>query len=443
MRKRKHMDKKDILVIFFLCLTVIGFVGLFVIFYGYNTQENSDVIQSGSADENTQQSSGDNVSRPESESSKIEDSSKSDEKNLSVIENMRPTVVIRMVGDNLIHEPVANSGLKPDGTYNFDHLYKNIKDDIESADLAIINQETILGGTEMGILGYPKFNSPQEIGDAIANAGFDIVQHANNHAMDQEEIGMIRTMDFWSKYPDITVVGVSMSEEERNIPKIVEVNDIKIAVLSYTISLNGLPLPSGKPWMVHMLNYDAVVHDIKQAESMSDFVIVLPHWGVEYSHTQSTEQERVAELMVDAGADLIIGTHPHVLQPIKWIDREDDSQSLVYYSLGNYVSNQSIPARMLGGMAEITIEQQDDGVKIVDAGIVPLVTHYEWGNLAESYGVVKLEDYTDDLARKNGVLLEEFDSDGIKIEKVFNVKWLKSLTKEVLGQWYKEPIDND
>lgn len=450
MSKKVLQTKKQAITLFFLCLSAIGFAGLLFVFYGFNKENPQEVYAFQNDEENgayTNESTKsiseepvDNTAKNNVQSENIGHGSDGDEDTDSaVVENTTSKVVIRMVGDSLIHEPVANSGLQSDGSYNYDHLFEHIKDDIASADLAIINQETVLGGLEIGISGYPRFNSPQEIGDAIVATGFDVVQHANNHAMDQDEYGLEKTMLFWDKHPEITVVGVSRSEEERNIPKIIEVNGIKIAVLSYTTSLNGLPLPTDKPWLVHMLTYDSVLRDIDQAKSMSDFVIVLPHWGVEYAHEQSNEQMNMARLMSEAGADLIIGTHPHVIQPVEWLTNEDGSRSLVYYSLGNYVSNQSMPARMLGGMAEVTIEKkQDDGVVIAEAEIVPLVTHYEWGNLPNSYTVYKLIDYNDTLASKNGVLREEFDSDGNKILKTFNMRWLERLSQEVLGdEWYK------
>lgn len=436
MRNKKSWTKKEILMLFFLCLSIIGFVGLFVIFSKANNINQTDEPQNSIEKINSQSKQSQN-SQNIVEIEDNESGSRLDEQNITTVDNITSKVVIRMVGDSLIHEPVANSGLKSDGSYNYDHLFENIKDDISEADLAIINQETVLGGTALGITGYPRFNSPQEIGDSIVNSGFNVVQHANNHAMDKELYGMEATMEYWDKHPEITVVGVSRSEQERLEPKVVEINGIRIAILSYTTSLNGLPLPSGKPWLVHMLNQDEVVRDIEKAKEMSDFIVVLPHWGVEYSYEVSAEQTRMAKVMIDSGADLIIGTHPHVLEPIEWINRQDGGKGLVYYSLGNYVSNQSRPARMLGGMAEITIEKQGDNVIISDAGIVPLVTHYEWGNLQNSYKVYKLEEYNDQLAAKNGVLLQEFDDNGQAIQKTFNMAWLNDLAKQVLGDWYK------
>lgn len=347
-------------------------------------------------------------------------------------------MVLRMVGDDLLHVPVVESALQADGSYNFDHLFSHVKEDITAAGIGIINQETVLGGTEMGISGYPCFNSPQEVGDAIVNAGFDVVQEANNHAMDKGYAGLEATMNYWEKnHPEILTVGVNQNEAERNTTRIYEKEGVKFAFLSYTTSTNGIPLPSDKPWLVNMLNQEEVVADIQKAKEEADFVIVLPHWGVEYVTYATEEQKRTAQYMADAGADLIIGTHPHVLEPIEWIENASGGQTLVYYSLGNFVSNQSRPARMLGGMAEVTLDvTSDNTVTIQSASLVPLVTHYEWGNLQNSYTVYKLSEYNDTLATKNGVLKEETDDDGQVISKTFTMAWLDNLATEALGDWY-------
>lgn len=359
----------------------------------------------------------------------------------SLEKNQSNQVTLRMVGDDLLHESVMEACLQSDGSYNFNQLFSHIKDDIKSADIAIINQETVLGGTEMGLSGYPTFNSPQEVGDALVETGFDVIQHANNHALDKGYAGLKTTMDFWKeKYPEITVVGVNESAKERDAIRVKEVNGIKIAFLSYTTSTNGIAIPEDKPWLVDMLIKDQVVSDITKAKSIADFVVVLPHWGVEYTTTETQYQKDITQYMVNAGADLIIGTHPHVIEPVEWIDKPDGGSALVYYSLGNFVSNQSRPARMLGGMAEITLEKKENGkAEIVSASIIPLVTHYEWNNMKNSYTVYKLSEYNDELAQKNGVLREETDDEGNRIPKIFSMSWIDQLAKETLGDWYTSP----
>ncbi|MDR2654725.1 MAG: CapA family protein [Oscillospiraceae bacterium] len=342
-------------------------------------------------------------------------------------------VKLLMAGDNLLHLPVVNSGWQPDGSYNFDHLFANLKDDIQSADIAVINQETVLGGTEIGLSEYPQFNSPQEVGDAIAAAGFDVVMHANNHVMDRGFDAIERTMRFWKKYPNITVVGVNENEDEYNNIKTVEVNGLTLAILSYTDSTNGIPVPQDKPWLVNMTDEEKIAADIARAKETADFIIALPHWGIEYSYTPSENQELYARFMANLGVDLIIGTHPHVLEPIEWIDRKDGGRTLVYYSLGNFVSNQNESPRMLGGIAEVTIVKAgDEPAYIETAAIEPVVTHFEAGDL--NYGVYKLSQYTDELAARHRLRTAgSYYSDS---GHLFGVNWLRKLCEQVLGEWY-------
>ncbi len=333
-------------------------------------------------------------------------------------------VTLMAVGDDLVHTSVIDSGKKSDGTYNYDHLFTNILGDIKQTDLAVINQETVLGGSELRYSGYPRFNSPQEIGDAIVKAGFNVVLHATNHSMDKGEQGMQNSIDYWKKHKDVTVLGVNETEDEYNSVRVVEVNGIKIAMLNYTYSLNGLPLPKNRQYMVNMLDEEKIRKDVALAKEKADFVIVFPHWGTEYVYEASSSQKRWTKLFLETGVDLVIGAHPHVIEPVEWLEGEDGHKMLVYYSLGNYVSGQDAYPRMLGGLAKITIESKNgEKPQITDASITGLVTQYEkkYANLQ----VLKLSDYTDDLARKHMI-------------GSMSVSKLKGLARQVWGEWYKE-----
>ena len=167
-----------------------------------------------------------------------------------------PSIQIIMVGDMLMHERVMESGLLEDGTYNFDHIFVNVKDTIENADLAIVNQETILGGSELGLSGYPAFNSPYELGDSLVNAGFDVILHATNHTLDKGKTGVLNCMNFWdNNYPNITYLGINKSQEEWNTNIFIyEQEGIKIAILNYTYGTNGINPPSDMPYIVNYLD---------------------------------------------------------------------------------------------------------------------------------------------------------------------------------------------
>jgi poly-gamma-glutamate synthesis protein (capsule biosynthesis protein) len=333
------------------------------------------------------------------------------------------------VGDNLIHLEVIQSGEQEDGTYNFDHLYANLKDDISAADIAIINQETILGGDDFAYSGYPAFNSPTEIGEAVADAGFDVVLHATNHTMDKGLKAVETTFAFWKQYPHITVLGINETKEQAQTIPIIEKNGIRLAMLNYTFSLNGYSLPEDKPYLVNMLDQKKMTEDIKKAEELADFTIVFPHWGLEYIYEPTKSQKELTQMFYDLGVDLVIGTHPHVLEPVEWIGTDQDHEMLVYYSLGNFMSYQKEAPRMLGGMATITITKDLSGTYISDSDITPIITHYEHGPADFNYGIYKLSQYNETYAKLHGV--SKLAQNG---PLYYNST--VDLAKEVLGSWY-------
>ncbi|MDD3173072.1 MAG: CapA family protein [Herbinix sp.] len=340
-------------------------------------------------------------------------------------------VTLLAVGDNLIHLQVIESGEQKDGSYNYDHLYANIKNEISAADIAVINQETILGGDDFSYSGYPNFNSPTEIGDAIINAGFDVVLQATNHTMDMGYKGIENTLAYWDKHPDIKTLGINESEEESEQINIIEKNGIKIAMLNYTYGLNGYHLPDGMPYLVNILDKEKMSEDIKKAEEQADFTIVFPHWGTEYSYVPDKTQDALTQCFYDNGVDLVIGSHPHVLEPVDWIETTPGHRMLVYYSLGNYMSYQKEAPRMLGGMASVTITKDTSGTYISDSSIIPIVTHYENGPADYNYAIYELDDYTSELAKLHGV--SEIAQDG-----PFTYEGICNLANEVLGSWYPE-----
>ena len=324
-----------------------------------------------------------------------------------------PTVTLTMVGDVLLHTPVEESCQVEDGSYDFSSLFVNVKDDVQAADIAIVNQEVIIGGEELGVSGYPSFNAPYEAADALVDTGFDVVLHATNHAMDQGKKGVTNCLANWEKkYPQITISGINKSQEAQDTVTILEQNGIRIAILNYTYGLNGIALPQDMPYAVNLLDEEKVVSDIASAREQADFVVVCPHWGTEYSLQPDSMQKKWTEIFVRNGVDLVIGTHPHVIEPVEWVtDETTGNQTLVYYSLGNYVnwtssSGDGIADRMVGGMAEVTIGLDENGEGfITDYGVNALVTQVEPG-----YGGVTtyfLRNYTDEMAQKNAIISQD------------------------------------
>lgn len=318
-------------------------------------------------------------------------------------------VTIAMVGDVLLHTPVTESGIMEDGSYDYKHLFAQVREDIAAADLALVNQEVILGGKELGLSGYPSFNGAFEVGDAITDAGFDVVLHATNHALDKGKRGIENCRNYWSQsHSEIGVIGINTSREQQNTIYIKEVNGIKIAILNYTYGTNGIPMPSDMPYAVNMLDREKIADDVRRAKESADFVIVCPHWGTEYTHTENSEQINYAMYFAELGVDLVIGTHPHVIQPVKWIESSNGNRMLVYYSIGNFInatsdSGRGVADRMVGAMANVTIEKEGEGKAVIaDYSVTPLVTQMLSGR--GRITTYKLSDYSQELALQNEIV---------------------------------------
>lgn len=335
--------------------------------------------------------------------------------------NEPKTISIIMAGDVLLHTRVTASG-DFDGEYNFDHLFENCKDIISSADLAIVNQEIILGGTELGISGYPSFNGPFEVADSLVDAGFDVVLHATNHALDRGKKGIISCLTKWEEaYPQIEIAGIYKTEEDSKEICMTEVNGAKIAILNYTYGMNGIPLPSDMPYCVDMLTWDReekIRNDIARAREMADIVIVAPHWGSEYTHVQGSDQKKWTSVFFECGVDLVIGTHPHVVQPYEIIQSEEHTMA-VYYSIGNYVNATeqwgSVTQRMLGALADVEFTLTDGEWTLSKADAIPIVSHVETDRSGE-LTVYPLDEYTSELAAENEIKAQDpkFSLDALK-----------------------------
>lgn len=239
-----------------------------------------------------------------------------------------------MVGDALLHSSVYNDAYK-NGVYDFSSQLEFIKPIIQKYDLAFYNQETILGGKELGLSDYPTFNSPWEFGNAMIDAGFNLVSLANNHTLDKGEKAVLKSCEFWQD-KDVLTAGSYCSNEEANEIKIREKNGIKYTLLAYTYGTNGIPVPQGKEYLVNLYSDEKVKHDIEQVKDKVDLLMVSMHWGTEYKTVPTEEQKRQAEYLSSLGVDIIIGTHPHIIEPITYIN-----DTLVIYSLGNFISAQS------------------------------------------------------------------------------------------------------
>jgi hypothetical protein len=334
-----------------------------------------------------------------------------------------------MAGDVLLHTRLAYWSEDGKGGYDFNPIFKLIKPIIKKADLAIVNQETILGGKELGVSGYPTFNGPYELGDAIANAGFDVVLQSNNHSLDRGKQGIYNCLNFWKKYPKIKTVGINTSEAQKKKLCIYKKNGIKVAILNYTYGTNGIPLPKDMPYAVNYLVKDEVINDIKRAEKEADFTIVCPHWGTEYYRGITDYQKAWSKIFVENGVDLVLGCHPHVIEPIRYVtDKKTGHKMLVYYSLGNFVnstmSDGRVGDRYVGGLAKVKLKRgTDNKVRIAKYGVKATVMHN--GGTRFGSSIYPLTQYTEELAKKNVMKTQDY---------MFSLNFCKKVCNEVWGK---------
>ena len=349
-RKRRKLKKDRIL------LLILSFLLLFFGIYYFTSKKESNVKE-----ENTV---------------KKEDEKK--EYSLNLI----------MGGDALINDKLYNAYKTNDG-YDFKDIFTYLKDYLDDYDLAYYNQETILGGAEIGLSSYPSFNSPYEVGDALIAAGFNLVSLATNHTLDRGEKAILNSINYW-KDKDVLTAGSYSSFEDRNEIRIKEKNHIKYTLLNYTYGTNGISVPSGREYLVNVwpcigsnpstdTKYQAyketVLEDIKRVRDKVDVLMVAMHWGVEYTHTPTAYQEDMAKFLADNGVDIVIGTHPHVIMPVTWI-----GDTLVIYSLGNMISAQETKVdenTTIGLLTSIKITKTDGGIKLTDLNNELIYTYYK------------------------------------------------------------------
>lgn len=337
------------------------------------------------------------------------------------------------VGDNIIHESVfvdaqnravaaASTGAY-NGNYYFDEMYDGVRDVISKADIAYVNQEGPVAGDSLGVYGYPTFNAPEEIGDALIRTGFDIINLANNHMLDMDtktRAGYAHTIEYW-KTKNVMTIGAYESEEDYNTVRIYEKDGIKIALLSYTYGTNGNSLSAASPGLViPYIDDETISRQITAAKTQADLVFVSMHWGTDtagasFNNTPTQEQRRLAQLIADLGADVIIGMHPHVIQPMEWLTGSSGNRTLVTYSIGNFLSTMLNSYNMLGGILSFDIVKSAAGsITIENTQFLPMMCHYTADpTVKDSQGyatrsalqLYMLEDYTDELAKQHGTQL--------------------------------------
>ena len=294
-------------------------------------------------------------------------------------------VLFVVFGDNLIHEPIYRYGLQESGSFDF--LYENISEQIVQSDISVINQETPLTDNPAMYSDYPRFGTPIEVGEAIADAGFDIVTCATNHALDKGAAGVQTTKDFFEEH-DVICLGIeSADEKEEKLYEIVTRNGIRFALFNYTYGTNGIRIPEENPNMVHLLeDEDKIREAIAKAKAETDFVIVFAHWGTEYKEDADEFQQKWTQIFLECKVDVVVGTHPHTLQPYTIFTDESGHEMLIYFSIGNFISAQQEESCVKGGMAAFTVSRTPDGCRITEYTLQPLtITRQKDGGYAVTF----------------------------------------------------------
>lgn len=335
------------------------------------------------------------------------------------------------VGDNLLHDPIFLYYMEDTGSRDFLPLYENTLKYTRNADLSYINFETVCAGDAYGLSGYPNFNGPVEMMDTLAEAGFDWFSVSSNHSLDAGMDGLITEMDYIEEnHPDISWTGAARTEEESTKPVVREVNGIRVGLAGFTYGLNGYQKPEGADWLIDVyraedgsVDYDLMKTRLDALKKVSDVQIVAMHWGDEYVTEVTPEQKEIAQWMNRQGVEAIIGSHPHVIEPVEFI-RSPDQTTLVYYSLGNFISAQDSNYTMVGGMADFTMHYDFDTkqASFSDVKFIPTVTWISPD--LRTYRTNTISEYTNDMAA--GQFVTAMGEDVTK-------EWVAAYVRNIVG----------
>ncbi len=338
-------------------------------------------------------------------------------------------------GDNIVYygtyRDAKSQAVSGGRAYNFRPMYSEVEGIIKAADLAFINQETVISHSNEPE-SYPTFNSPVDIADDLVDVGFDIISVANNHMLDKGALGLKETYENWNER-GVALVGCHEENDSGKYVTYIEKNGIKIAILSYTYGTNLGEDPAKYGLYASYLKYADVAGEVSEARANADFVMVSVHWGQEGAMTPDDEQKQYAKIMADNGADVIIGHHPHVLQPIEWIESEGGNKTLCVYSLGNFLHEQDREYNVPGGMITFDIEKvNDDHATVENVLFIPTVCHYPrsfYGNK-----IYLLENYTEQLANAHAV--RTYYNNTISLDGLISIV-KKTISAEFLPESFK------
>lgn len=337
-------------------------------------------------------------------------------------------------GDNLCHDAVINNAKRyANGTgreYDFLPIYDAVASMIKNADCAVINQESQIAGDAAKIGGYPRFNTPEQMGEDLITLGYDVVSLANNHMLDNGTKGLKNCISYW-KTKNVLTVGAYEDKADYDTIRTIDVNGIRVAFLSYTEMTNSDRRAEGL--ITPLLNEDTVKRHMKAAKDAADVVIVLPHWGKEDSFDVTSTQKKYAKLFAECGADAVVGMHSHVTGKIEYIERPDGKKMLCAYSLGNFVSTMEYARDMVGLMLKFDVVNENGGFSVKNVGVIPTVTYFVYTSSMKledrtDLKLYLLSDFTDELAAKHAYNHHE--------KKDIRVKELRKFVTDVVDRQF-------
>jgi len=307
-------------------------------------------------------------------------------------------VSLLFAGDAMQHMPQVNAARTHDG-YDYSGCFRLIKNKVQQADIAVINFETTLPGKRFS--GYPMFGSPDAFAFALKDAGFDIFLTANNHSQDKGKHGVERTISVLDSI-QVKHLGSYIDNDKRELlyPMMIVKNGIRIAMLNYTYDLNGLE--AQPPNIINLIDKKQIYKDIRTAKKLNpDIIIAFMHWGYEYHLKQSKEQKDLARFLTENGVRLVIGSHPHVVQPVDIQRKDGNIENVVVYSLGNFISNQRKPNTDGGMMANIILSKDEKGKISIDAFDYSLFwVHKDSQESSAGYELIPVEEYDNEKGRE-------------------------------------------
>lgn len=405
------MNTKKISAILLSLILILSFVACQAENDNSSTVENSNNTNESSTDVNSDNNSEDNVFSEE---------------------EIKETVINFLAcPDNIIHPSVFYDALEraartnsvsPDysdlhnANYDFSQIYEYVGSAMKNADITYINQETLIGGTSGKIIGYPCFNSPKPVADTVVDLGVDVVNVAHNHMLDSGNTKYLENCNNVFTEAGLEVIGYYPDQESTGNIRIIEREGIKVAFLAYTYGTNGIRLPSSSSFIIPTLDEELITRQVSLANEQADIVIASCHWGYEDTFNANGEQKKFAKLFTELGVDVVLGMHPHVIQPMEWMTAESGNKTLVIYSLGNFVSGMVAGKNMLAGMFSMDIVKDNETgeVSIKSPTFIPIVTHYTKKSRVASndtgyrdFKIYYLSDYTEELAESHGVCIYE------------------------------------